>query len=291
MLIVHILLIVAFGALCFFGISAFLTKKRISKEFRRGNVIVFGKKGKGKDLLFQTIICDQKKDYYSNITYGYKFHHIDLKELELEGNTFHNFINGTIKKVDPSKYPFEERDIYISEGGLLLPSQYDTILHKTYPSLPISYALSRHLWNNNIHYNSQSLERAWKALREQADYFVMCRGVIKLPFFLVIKTREFDKYETAKANILPMKNLMFNKFDKALVAQHKATYGLIKDGFVIIRKNKIRYDTRYFKKLIFEENPSIPTSQRKESCSPCDDAMALGVDSSQEERKDVKQDV
>jgi len=252
MVILSIVLIVSVVLILFFVISAFITKKRISKEFRHGNVIVFGKKGKGKDLLFQTIILDQKKEYYSNITYGYKYNHIDLKELELGKNTFHNFINGNVEKVDPSNYPFENKDIYISEGGIFLPSQYDTTLHKIYPSLPISYALSRHLWNNNIHYNSQSLERAWKALREQADYFVMCRGVIKLPFFLVIKTREFDKYETAKANILPMKRLFFNNFDKALIAQHNATYGLIRDGFVFIRRSAIRYDTRYFKKLIFK---------------------------------------
>ena len=237
-----------------FVLRGVLTSLRIKKTFESGNVIVFGKKGRGKDLLFQKMIYSRGKPYLANISYGYLYEHIDIKQLELTPNTYQNFINGEVVKVDESKYPYENRDIYISEGGILLPSQCDNALHRIYPSLPISYALSRHLWNNNIHYNSQSLERAWKALREQADGFVLCRGVIKLPGFLIIKTREFEKYESAKANILPLKSSLFNKFDKALVKQHRATYGDIRDGYVFVRKSSIRYDTRYFKTLLFKNN-------------------------------------
>ena len=39
------------------------------KYFVRGNVIVFGKKRKGKDLLFNKVINARKRIYYANMPY------------------------------------------------------------------------------------------------------------------------------------------------------------------------------------------------------------------------------
>lgn len=152
----------------------FFTKARIKQAFTNGNVIVTGRKGFGKDILFQSVINWRKERYLSNLDYGGEFQPFNLKDLELTPNTYHNFVKGTIEKCE--KNPgFEKTDIYISDGGVYLPSQADYLLHKTYPSLPITYALNRHLYANGIHVNAQRIERIWKALREQADYFVLMK--------------------------------------------------------------------------------------------------------------------
>ena len=98
----------------------------------------------------------------------------------------------------------------------MLPSQYDTKLYKSYPSFPIFYALSRHLYNSNIHCNTQNLSRVWKALREQADFYIKCIEV-KKPFilglfgFLRIDFICYDKYESANNSLL-LKNSSIYKW-------------------------------------------------------------------------------
>ena len=133
-----------------------------------------------------------------------------------------------------------------------MPSQMDSTLHKQFPSFPIYYALSRHLYAKNMHINSQNLERVWKAIREQADYFVRCRGVIKIPFFLIIKTTEYDRYQSAVNDVRAYHGGGFlNKFNSAERATYQASNGFIQDGFVIVPKWGIKYDTRAYHKKIF----------------------------------------
>ena len=43
----------------------------------------------------------------------------------------------------------------------------------------------------------------------------------------------------------------FNKTTRALKAQFDATNGEIKKGLVFVWKSTIKYDTRYFKKVVF----------------------------------------
>lgn len=242
------------------GLSIFLivviykhitTKKRIKDAFKTGSVCVYGPKGYGKDVLFSTMISSRKEPYFANLDYGYDYNHIEIKELELENNNYNSFIKGEInicKKNDK----LEGHDIYISDAGVYLPSQADSLLHKTYPSLPITYALSRHLWDNGIHANAQRLERIWKALREQADYYVRLRKRrLKLPFFIVIFTTEYDKYDSALQNLNPMKNTLFNKYSKAEMELYKAKHGFIKNGLIIVRKSTLKYDSRAFHKIIY----------------------------------------
>ena len=250
--------LIIFFSLIIIAVSSFFfwkyqsNKKELLKRFKGGNVLVFGAKGKGKDLLFQKVIQWKKKEkYYANMPYGYNYEKITLKELDI-GNTYHNFISENINKIDKIK-EMENSDVYISDVGVYLPSQYDSVLHKTYPSFPIYYALSRQLYANNIHANSQNLERAWKALREQADTFVWCRETIKLPFILITRVIVYDKYQSANARLLPMKRKLMNKEHNALYEQYKATNGLIKPMYVINFKRAIKYDTRYFAKLVFKD--------------------------------------
>ena len=254
MKIIIILLVLALLiAFIWFLYVCISTKNRIVREFKHCNVIVFGKKGNGKDLLFQKVINSRKDTYFSNISYGGDYNNISLNQISVSPNTYETFINNKITKIDKNDL-MENKDIYISDAGVYLPSQYDTKLYKSFPSLPIFYALSRHLYNNNVHVNTQNLSRVWKALREQADYYIKCRGVLNLGFGLLIKTTEYEKYESALNSVEPIKALLFNKINKADIQQYVATNGFIKKGFVFIFKKQINYDTRAFSKIIFKDN-------------------------------------
>ena len=118
--------------------------------------------------------------------------------------------------------------------------------------MPILYALSRQLYGNNIHCNTQNLERAWKALREQADFYVRCKRTYKLPFILITSVITYDKYESAKQCYEPVKNRLMNKYSKAEVDIYNAEKGEIKKGLVFNLKSKVKYDTRYFEKVLLE---------------------------------------
>lgn len=229
----------------------YTTKTRIKKAFIEGSVMVSGRKRFGKDVLFQTMINCRKEPYFANINYGGQYTHIDMKELCLGKNTYNDFINGNVKQIN--KYDkLEGHDVYISDGGIYLPSQADSLLHKLYPSLPITYALSGHLYANGIHVNTQRLDRVWKALREQADYFVLMRKrCLKLPFFIVLFTTEYTKYDSALQELAPMKSTLFNKYSKAEKEKYKALHGIIKDGLIIVRKKSLKYDTRAFHEVIY----------------------------------------
>lgn len=231
------------------------TFKNMITHFKKCNVIVAGKKGSGKDLLFQKVINKRKDIYYSNIDYGNDRKKVSLKDYNIRDKnghilTYNNFLNGEVFK---SQRKFIEGvDHYISEGGILLPSHMDAPLHKFYPSLPIFYALSRHLYDANIHVNVQNFGRVWKALREQADFFVYVHRTIKLPFILITIYSTYDKYTSAEQVLSPIKIRKLNKFSKAETDVYKATNGDIRKGFFIIRKSKISYDTRYFGRLLLK---------------------------------------
>ena len=93
------------------------------RRFKDNNVIVFGRKGKGKDLLFQYVIMKRKKEnYYANIDYGFKYHHCDVKDVSLFPNDFENVLNNKIVKLKEQPFPDGE-DVYLSDVGNALPSQ------------------------------------------------------------------------------------------------------------------------------------------------------------------------
>lgn len=232
-----------------------ITNKRLLDYFKESSCIVYGAKGKGKDLIFQKVIyMKRNKPYYSNVYYGYKYYKEPIINLSVAPNTFKKFINDKIELINKQD-KYEGVDYYISDAGVYLPAQYNGELNKRYQSLPIYYALSRHLYNSNIHMNTQFLGRAWNMLREQADKFIKANGKIKIGKWIFVKIMFYDRYESAMANILPMKKPpLFNKYYKAQYEQYTSTYGEIKKGLFLIRIKDIRYDTRVFHKLLFGEN-------------------------------------
>lgn len=217
-------------------------------NFKRCNCIVSGKKGTGKDLLFQYIISKRNKSYYANIDYGYKYSNIKLRDVSCEPNDYKNIVNDTII---PQPHTIKEGcDIYISDIGIFLPSYMDSKLYQQFPSMPILYALSRHLYANNIHCNTQNIERGWKALREQADFYVVCKRTIRLFGFLITKVYTYDTYESARKGLKPVKTRLMNKYSKAEVDLYNAQNGEIRTGHIIQRIKKIKYDTRAFEKIL-----------------------------------------
>jgi hypothetical protein len=219
--------------------------------FKRNNIVVFGKKGSGKDLLFSMIINRRKQFYYSNIKYENKKHlPINVNDLTLFPNTYESLLNDKIEQIDPNLK--EKVDIYISDGGVILPSQYDYLLDKKYPSLSIFYALQRHLYNSNTHVNTQYLGRLYKKIREQADGYVRCEKVIFIGFFYIQLFTYYDRYESAERTLLPMPNKLLNGHLDAIKAQYDATNGLIKPMFILGLKSSLKYDSRHFKHVFFK---------------------------------------
>ncbi|MEM0174156.1 MAG: hypothetical protein QXI16_06605 [Sulfolobaceae archaeon] len=222
----------------------------ISDKFKAGNVIVFGAKGKGKDLIFQKVIAKRKEAYFSNMDYGYKHNYIKLSDLELGYNTYENFINDNVQVIGKNEQ-LEGSDIYISDAGIYLPAQYHYLLDKKYKSLPIFYALSRHLYNNNVHVNVQALNRVWDKLREQADSYFKALKTVKVFGLLFTKVRFYETYQTASENRAPMRKRFLNKFNKGLYDEYEAYNGLVFDIWICQRASKVFYDSRYFHCVVF----------------------------------------
>ena len=242
-------------------IKHIMTKKDILTRFKTGNVIVSGRKGYGKDVLFQYVINCRKDSYFSNLDYGNDFNSISPRDLELKPNDYNHFIKGEIQLVQKNG-ALEGKDIYLSDSGVYLPSQFDSTIQKTYPSLSIFFALNRHLYNNGMHLNAQRLDRIFKSLREQADSYILIRKrVIKLPFFLVLRTTTYDKYDSALQELQPVNARMFNKYSKAEMDLYKAKHGLIRNGLLIVRKKSLHYDSRAFHEILF--GVKAPSNKKK----------------------------
>ena len=119
--------------------------------------------------------------------------------------------------------------------------------------MPVFYALSRHLYNCNVHCNTQNIERGWKALREQADFYIQVKRTYKIFNWLFItKYISYDKYESAKQNLLPIKNRLLNKYSKAENDIYNAQNGEIRIGYIFQTKRKLNYDTRAMEKILLK---------------------------------------
>ena len=252
------LILIPLAILLFVVTKNHLNYKFLIGNFNRFNVIVFGKKGTGKDLFFQSIIRKRKKPYYSNISYGYdQRKHISVGDISVAPNTFDNSLENNFVKVPRV---FEEKiDFFISDGGIYLPSQYDSSIDKKYPSMFIFYVLIRHLYNSNIHINyNGSITRLYKKLREQADGYIKMRRSIRFFAWMIMLGTYYDKYESAEQSLLPLKVAMLNKYSKADALLYKAQNGDIRDFFIFIPLKSIKYDTRYFKNKLLLPQDNTP---------------------------------
>ena len=208
------------------------------KYFELGNVIVFGKKRKGKDLLFNKVINARKRIYYANMPYNRNgYNHLDMRELNIN-TTYTDFIEGEIKKCDS-------------------PLKYDNILSKQFKTLPIIYALSSQVFKCNIHINTQALNRVWLKLREQADTYIKVKKTIKIFNLFITFYTIYDKYSSAEKELQPLKGRFLNSFSQAEKDKYECENGFIKNAFIIQRKKHIYYDTHYFRTYLLNDAPKL----------------------------------
>lgn len=218
----------------------------IANQFKANNTIVFGKKGSGKDILFSAVIKKRKRPHYSNIEYYKEKTEVKpLNYLSVEPNVYNDFIDGKVTVI--KKNISEKVDYYLSDGGIYLPSQYDNLLSKMYPSLPIFYALSRHLGNMNIHVNVQNLNRLWIKLREQADCYVRTKRAVNLGFWMLVTTYVYENYNDALELLKPIKKTIKGDVSKV----EESSRGMIEKRSVLVPKRWLEYDSRYFHKVIY----------------------------------------
>jgi len=253
-----ILVVILIGLIL--AVWEYFNVKHLAELFQKCNTLTFGAKGSGKDVVFQKVINFRKKPYYAIMPYGGKYTHLDVKDVNVSPNTYENFIKGNTSVV--KKTLKENMDFYISDAGVILPSHYDGLLSKEYPSFPIAYALSRQLWHMNIHMNTQAIDRPWIKLREQADSFIKARGCLNLGFALLVFFRTFEKKKSADMDMSPMGGSFLNAYGRAESKVYVATYGKIKNGWFLIRKKKIAYDTRYFHYVLFGERAPKKTKRK-----------------------------
>lgn len=207
------------------------------KEFRRCNVMVFGKKGSGKDVIFAHVIALRGEKHYSNIPYDDNTEVIELYEINAGDNTFEDCINGEIEKFDPR---FDEGcDIYVSDAGIYFPNTLNEKLDKLYPSMPVFMALSRHLYHNNVHTNCQALGRPWKKIREQADSYIQ-----------VLRTRNYGDY--LLVDIVGYEQQSVNSENLTQVCKYTVRVPIW----------ELQYDSRYFRN-VFLNRDLTPFEQLK----------------------------
>lgn len=200
-------------------------------EFRRCNVMVFGKKGSGKDVIFAHVIALRGEKHYSNIPYNEDTEVINLCEINAGDNTFEDCINGTVRKFEPR---FDERsDIYVSDAGIFFPNTMDKLLDAHYPSMPMFLALSRHLYKNNLHTNCQAFGRPWKKIREQADSYIQ-----------VLDTH-------AHGDCLFVRILGYAKEKDAENEQNPTVKYTVR-----VPIDELEYDSRYFRTVFFDKPPT-----------------------------------
>lgn len=226
------------------------------KEFDKHNVCVCGMKGAGKDLLFGNVIARRRKTYVSNLDYTSRKNYIPLRfaDIDCGGATWKDFVNGSIPRYR-CPYPLGT-DVFLSDAGVYLPSQYCNEINKLFPHIATYQALSRQLSKSGFHINTQNLNRCYDKIREQSDVYFWCDRCIYIPIvnLVIQKIIRYDKYESACNRVKPCR-IRVPLFNKEAQVQAKIyldnfynTHGSIKSYWVVYR-NKSKHDTYYFDKL------------------------------------------
>lgn len=227
---------------------------KLVKLFANDSVCVTGMRGSGKDVLFGNIIARRKKPYVSNLDYGGDREDLSIGALNLGGATYDQFINGNLPQW---KYPYKiGSDIYISDVGVYMPSQYCNELNKKYSSLPLYFALSRQVSKNNIHLNVQNLNRSWDKLREQSNVYIRCRKCTFLGPIVILNITYYDKAESCQNRVQPCRVSVPFLASKEMRLQADIykdnffnSHGTVKN-MTFVFFNKSNHDTYHFGKLL-----------------------------------------
>lgn len=228
-----------------------LLGSKLLKEVSQDSLIIYGKKGKGKTLLCSEIDRRAPNGCLSNGDFKHKkSQEINIADISVAPNTWEDILEGKISEIEKHE-DWEGKPIIIDDAGIYLPNFADSMLKRKYPSMPIAFAVWRHLYNAPIHINSQDVERVWKLLREQQSGCIQCRKTIHIGPLGFIHCTYYDKIASASAGLLPMKKTILNKYNAAEVNQYEANNGLIKDFLIFAPTWRNKYDSRWFHKAFF----------------------------------------
>ena len=228
----------------------------IVKLFENHSVCVTGMKGSGKDLLMANVIEARGGYNCSNVPYNSKTVPIKLSALDCGGATFKRLSEG----VETSwEYPYPYGvDIYISDVGVYMPSQYCSELNRLYPCLPTFMQLSRQIANIRVHTNTQNLGRCWDKIRELSDCYLYCEWCKYLPCNIVVQSViEYDKASSCQDRVKPCRVRSPSIFQPPEVRENLAmyhdkffnTYGTVR-RHILVYINNSTYDTNYFRTLL-----------------------------------------
>lgn len=247
-----------------------------------GNGIIFGGRGKGKGVLFQKKINSYKK-VFSNVPFGKNTEIINIKDYiqSIGDNTIFDSINNTIKVVKKVE-KYEGVNIFWDDLSVYAPNFLDNDLKKIYPSLPLTLAVNRHLYNAFMLISVQDRNRPYKILRElQTDFSIKAlktygfgnfwSSIPFLRFIVCVSYRYYEEVKSAENGVLPFKALgLVNEGVKgayltsgqATKEQFKAENGVVFNGRIFMFKSSLTYDTRYFHTLFF--GCKSPKKEKKE---------------------------
>lgn len=229
-------------------------RRLIKKTFNKGNVLVTGLRGTGKDVLFGNVIARRKLPYLSNLDYGGKYNKLDFDCMKLGGNTYDTMMSKPLYY--EWKYPYGT-DIYLSDVGVYFPAQYCNELNKKYQSVPYFLALSRQVARSNVHCNAQNINRIYDKLREQSDLYITCNWCKVIFGFVIQKITIYSKYQSCVDRVPPCRiKVPFLNKDRIQKAEieiehYKINYGDV-SSHILIYRNKSKHDTYYFEKLLKE---------------------------------------
>lgn len=269
----HKLLPLILVGIYLFIIIKILLNNRWWKNIFTWNIFIFGAKGTGKDLSMQigTYLNRKSQVFISNMDYGYGTILLDTFADVMDiGNTHENLVTGDINVIEKKPF-YEGKNMLISDGSIYFPSHEDTLLKRKFPSFPLFYGISRHLYDMPIVVNTQVNGRLWKSLREQVqDGYIEALGTKGFSFlwnsipilrnYVKVNLRFYQKEDSAVMGLLPFKKVAFlNKgLDNVYLTsggatkeQYEATHGKIYDRSIVMKKKYIKYDSRHFHSLIF----------------------------------------
>lgn len=230
--------------------------KYFVRMFQKHNVCVCGMKGRGKDLLFGNVIVRRKEDYISNLDYTKRkwFIPLNFDNLDCGCATWKDFVDGKLPYYE-FPYPFGA-DVYVSDVGIYLPSQYCNEINKAYPHIATYQAISRQLSRNRFHINTQNLNRCYDKIREQSDFYIWCDKCFYIPKMNIViqKCIVYDKYDSAVNRVKPcrIRVPLLNKQAQMSAAIYRDDFfnkhGTVKTVWCVYR-NKSKHDTYYFEHM------------------------------------------
>lgn len=226
--------------------------------FTKGNVLVVGERGAGKDTLIGNVYVRIKKPYVSNQDYGgYYMGEYKPEDFNMNGNTYKDLLNGTVK---PYQFPYPKgTDVIISDGGVYFPSQYCNELNRDYKGQPMFASLSRQLGRCNVHSNTQAYGRLWDKLREQAFRYIQALWCVHIIGIVIQSVIVYDKAETCQARVKPCRVPLPRMGDKNAKMQARIyrdqfynQHGMVR-RFLLIYRERSKHDTYQFEKIFKEK--------------------------------------